>query len=338
MTRMLIRSSCSALWLLLMLMSSLPCSSLRALSKNIFLQTKRTAARMAATESLNSLLSIGAGSIAGAIGIGTAYPLDSLKTKTQIYSQLNNSIDLISLTSLVLQKEGLSGFYSGVGGVMVGEAFVKAALFGSNSWLLSELCVPGESASLLQLTLAAAFSGFVSSFVLNPIERIKILMQGNKGIYSSEIDCAAKVISNDGIGGLLLRGLDGMMIREIPGCIVYLLTYSLLMNSFAPIAFGPAASFFSGASAGVCAWIPIYPSDVVKTSMQNKLGSNSQNSIDTQNVGFFETALQLQRTFGFGIFYQGVQPKLLRAAVHHSVTFYFFEKITTALGVVSAGG
>ena len=322
-----------------MLISSLPCSSLRATSKHLFLQTKRTAAHMAATESLNSLISIGAGSIAGAIGIGTAYPLDSLKTKSQIYSQSNNtSIDLISLTSLVLQREGMSGFYSGVGGVMVGEAFVKAALFGSNSWLLSQLCIPGESASLWQLSLAAAFSGFVSSFVLNPIERIKILMQGNQGLYLSEIDCAAKVIKNDGIGGLLLRGLDGMMIREIPGCLVYLLTYSLLMNSFAPIVFGPAASFFSGASAGVCAWIPIYPSDVVKTSMQNILGSDSQNCADKREVGFFETALQLQRTFGFGIFYQGVQPKLLRAAVHHSVTFFFFEKITTALGVVSAGG
>ena len=137
---------------------------------------------------------------------------------------------------------------------MFGEAFVKASLFGSNAWALSQLCAPEESAGLVQLSAAAAFSGFVSSFVLNPIERIKILMQSNKGMYSSEIDCTMKVIRNDGVGGLLLRGLDGMMIREIPGCIVYLLTYSLMMNSIAPVLFGPAASFISGASAGVCAW------------------------------------------------------------------------------------
>ena len=109
--------------------------------------------------------------------------------------------------------------YSGVSGVMIGEAFVKASLFGSNYWALSVLTHDStDSPSILILCLAAAFSGVVSSFVLNPIERVKILMQADQsGRFKSELDCVAQVISKDGVTGLLTRGLDGMIIRELPG-------------------------------------------------------------------------------------------------------------------------
>jgi solute carrier family 25 (mitochondrial carnitine/acylcarnitine transporter), member 20/29 len=176
--------------------------------------------------------------------------------------------------------------------------------------------------SVSLLIMYYIISGLISSFVLNPIERVKILMQGDKS-YTSEVDCVSKIVSSDGVGGLLLRGIDGMLIREVPGCVVYLLTYSSLMNGFAPAIFGPAASFFCGACAGVGAWIPIYPFDVVKTNMQNKLSSNGRSG----DGSFFETANELRRDFGWGIFFEGIQPKLIRAAVHHSVTFFIFDRI-----------
>ena len=172
---------------------------------------------------VDPLISLGAGSIAGVIGIGAAYPLDSLKVKTQTYASnpsFNSSnLSMIKMAQLVYKQEGTQGFYSGVGGVMIGEAFVKASLFGSNYWALSYLTQDStDPPSILTLSLAAAFSGVVSSFVLNPIERVKILMQADKsGKYSSELDCATQVIQKDGVFGLLTRGLDGMIIRELPG-------------------------------------------------------------------------------------------------------------------------
>ena len=172
---------------------------------------------------VDPLISLGAGSVAGVIGIGAAYPLDSLKVKTQTYASnpsFNTSnLSMIKMAELVYRQEGVEGFYSGVGGVMIGEAFVKASLFGSNYWALSYLTQDSTyPPSILTLCLAAAFSGVVSSFVLNPIERVKILMQADKsGKYSSELDCASQVIRRDGVFGLLTRGLDGMIIRELPG-------------------------------------------------------------------------------------------------------------------------
>lgn len=271
--------------------------------------------------------------MAGVVGVGVAYPLDALKTKTQIYassrpSSSTNDLSMIKMAYLVQQEEGLKGFYGGVLGVMIGEAFVKAVLFGSNFWALSKLTDGndlGVSASILQLVLAAAFSGFSSSFVLNPIERVKILMQtDSEGLYSSEIECITAVIKKDGLSGLVFRGLDAMMAREIPGCVVYFMTYSLLMKIM-PSLVGSVAPFICGGTAGICAWIPIYPSDVIKTNMQSTEGSG------TSGMSFIETALTLQRKFGLGIFFDGIQPKLLRAAVNHSVTFFVYDLIVRSV-------
>ena len=148
---------------------------------------------------------------------------------------------------------------------MIGEAFVKAILFGSNAFTLDQL-KDFDIPILLKLCIASAFSGFVSSFVLNPIERVKILMQADDDkLYLSELDCIIKTIKSDGIFGLIFRGLDGMMAREIPGCIIYFVAYILLKESFIGTSTGAIAPFLYGGSAGVLAWIPIYPADVVKT-------------------------------------------------------------------------
>jgi solute carrier family 25 (mitochondrial carnitine/acylcarnitine transporter), member 20/29 len=111
------------------------------------------------------------------------------------------------------------------------------------------------------------FAGFVTSFLVNPIERIKILMQSDKtGVYKSEIDCAVKVIREDGLKGLLVRGLDATLAREIPGYGLYFVAYSLLMQSSVGLALGPTFSpLVCGAAAGCLSWIPVFPFDVIKT-------------------------------------------------------------------------
>jgi ABC-type uncharacterized transport system permease subunit len=57
-----------------------------------------------------ALTSILAGSVAGAVGVGVAYPFDSLKTKAQL-QQANNMFQTIAS---VYQEEGIAGFFSGV--------------------------------------------------------------------------------------------------------------------------------------------------------------------------------------------------------------------------------
>lgn len=322
----------------------------RAFIPSVKYPLRKTSTHLMMTSVVDPFVSLACGSLAGVVGIGAAYPLDSLKTKAQVYAASNSDsgemgkFSLPDLARVVYSREGVGGFYQGVVGVMVGEAFVKATLFGANAWALSVLCPSLQDAtpSLLQLTLAAAFSGVVSSFVLNPIERVKVLMQADAS-YTSEWDCISQVVKKDGVAGLLVRGLSGMLAREIPGCVVYFVLYTLLRTSALPslIGAGPA-SFLSGAAAGVGAWIPIYPADVVKTAMQNTQGGArattpgiggdgiKSEAIEGESAGatgFWATAVELYSKCGPSVFFVGIQPKLLRAGLNHAVTFATYNQL-----------
>ena len=121
-----------------------------------------------------------------------------------------------------------------------------------------------------------------------------------------------------------------MLAREIPGCVVYFVLYTLLRTSMLPTIVGDGpASFLSGAAAGVGAWIPIYPADVVKTAMQNTQG---ELNTDENNQGsFYDTAVTLYRKCGPGVFFVGIQPKLLRAGVNHAMTFATYNQLLQIL-------
>ena len=43
----------------------------------------------------------------------------------------------MEMVKIVMKEEGVSGFYNGVAAVMLGQAFIKAAAFGSNNWALT---------------------------------------------------------------------------------------------------------------------------------------------------------------------------------------------------------
>jgi hypothetical protein len=89
-----------------------------------------------------SVASLLSGSIAGAIGVGVAFPLDTLKTKSQVLGQTTGKIDgigsgggaaaalsgeevlemnMFQLIALIYKMEGIQGFYGGVKGMMVGQ-------------------------------------------------------------------------------------------------------------------------------------------------------------------------------------------------------------------------
>ena len=65
-------------------------------------------------------------------------------------------------------------------------------------------------------------------------------------------------------------------------------------------------------------WIPVYPIDVVKTNIQVADGAE-------EDAGFIGTAVNLYRTSGFWVFWDGLGPKLARAVVNHAVTFFVFD-------------
>jgi hypothetical protein len=156
-----------------------------------------------------TLVSVVAGAISGSVGVGLAFPIDTIKIKSQVYasnSKDGKSLGAIKTMNMVLKEEGISGFYGGVIWVMIGQAFIKSSAFASNTFALNTITDDPVHATLFQLMFAAFFAGFMSSFFVNPIERVKILMQADSSAYKNDLDCFLKVLQKDGGSGLVLRG------------------------------------------------------------------------------------------------------------------------------------
>ena len=296
-----------------------------------------------------ALASLVAGSIAGAIGVGVAFPLDSLKTKsqvirsTQVVSNTNrplanmndpssasaasvslvdvDNMNMLQLANLIYQTEGIAGFFGGVKGMMVGQALIKSVAFSANAVALTWLQQSDLLPATVALVLAAMYSGFVTSFLVAPVERIKVMMQADSTKYANEIQCAKAIVQASGISGLFLRGLGPTLAREVPSYGIYFFVYGFLMTT--PIAewLGAAAPLVFGALTGMACWVPVYPIDVVKTLVQNSDGS------DGSDESSWKVAQNLYQQRGISGFFDGLTPKMLRAAVNHSVTFFVYDLV-----------
>lgn len=203
-------------------------------------------------------------------------------------------------------------------------AIIKSVAFSANASALAYLNEHIILPSAVSLLLAACFSGFVTSFLVTPIERVKVLMQASN-IYKNEMDCLRAIIKNDekGILGVLGKGLGPTLAREVPSYGIYFLIYGLLMQLPMATDLGVAAPLIFGALTGMASWIPVYPVDVVKTLVQTSDGS--------EDISALEVTVKLYQERGIGAFFDGLTPKMLRAAVNHSVTFFIYDVIYQTL-------
>ena len=71
---------------------------------------------------VSGAVSLGAGMVGGAVGVGVAYPLDTLKTKLQARedSGASSSSSPLALAADIVRDEGFEGFYGGVSSTMAG--------------------------------------------------------------------------------------------------------------------------------------------------------------------------------------------------------------------------
>ena len=272
---------------------------------------------------LPAAVSLLAGSIGGAIGVVVAYPLDTLKTKTQSTADGGPSNPL-ALAAAIYREEGVAGFYGGMSSTMWGQAIIKAALFFVYGACRNFLATTALGLDTLSLCLAAASSGAVGAFIITPVERIKCVMQAKPaGSFVNPIGCVAELVRRDGVRGLLFRGLGATLLRELPACSFYFVTFDLSKAYLLTLMARTPALLLAGAFAGAMSWVPVYPVDVVKTQIQVELDAGGAEADGTLGA----VTRRLWRQGGFWAFWDGLGPKLARAVVNHAVTFLVFDLI-----------
>ena len=286
------------------------------------------------------MASLFAGSVGGAIGVGISYPFDTLSTKAQVSTgNQETQLNFVRNIGRIWKNEGMRGFFEGVLVTMIGQAAIKAIQFAVNEitflWLERNTTI----STLMKMAIAGTLAGLLSSFVVSPVELVKIRMQAQNKVgydkkdddagtltpaYDNELDCARWIIENEGWRALLFHGLGITIIREIPSFAFYFVAYGLLARSAMANVLGPnAAPLIFGAMAGWAMWIPTYPIDIVKTLVQVQTREKTKTRDDLLTSR--QITAKLFRTGGIRAFFDGLEPKLARAAVKHACTFWVYE-------------
>lgn len=236
---------------------------------------------------------LGYGSFAGLVGYSLCHPFDTIKVRKQQQPGYSLVADL--------KSNGFRSLFRGITSPLFNVVLEKSTLFVAYDWLKHN-----TENSAWQNGLGA---GLLTTLTVTPCERVKIRSQlQHLPVYHS----FKQIIRQDGFASLY-RGWSATLTREVPGYGLYFLTYEEVKKR-KPV-LNTWESFGTGALCGMVAWIVIYPSDVVKTQMQE------------HNMGLRKATSKLWRAGGIGSFYKGLRWGLSRAVVLHGGVFLGYENI-----------
>ena len=242
-------------------------------------------------------------SLAGIIGRAPTHPLDTIKSVSFAHDGADpcsssssggkvrsRTLSLRQGYRLIMQREGVRGFYRGLGIATVGSApgvgTYMCTYEQSKKVLGSALGTPEEGSAVVHLC-----SGFgaetVSCVFWVPIDVVKERLQVQhpevKGRYSGSWDGLQTILRNEGVAGLY-KGYLSTLASFGPYSAVYFAAFEYFQALFRPFlcpkegdasdtsTSSASSSFMLGVSAGACgnavAGIVTNPLELVKTRLQ----------------------------------------------------------------------
>ena len=239
------------------------------------------------------------GTFSGIFMTLSGHPFDSTKVRMQTSpSRLKLSTWMMS----ILRNEGVFSFYRGLSPPLSTIPLVNAIVMCSYEFCKRLLGVENEEIFTFKQSLASGiFAGLVNSFVISPVELVKWRLQVQTELrkdayYKGSIDCALKVIQEEGLRVLLTSGLIATIFRELFGYAGQFGGYYLAKRIFAQLEgcnvsdVGHFSIFLSGGFAGFACWLLSYPQDtvtyiylIILTSYKNKLINRIEENIEYFN-------------------------------------------------------
>jgi solute carrier family 25 (mitochondrial S-adenosylmethionine transporter), member 26 len=319
-------------------------------TKSSLSSTGASTAATATTTSPSFLTALIAGGLAGTSVDVALFPIDTIKTRLQSPQGF-------------VAAGGFRGIYNGLGAAAVGSA-PGAALFFSTY----ETCKPilgdyfGSSSSnnnnnnnnnddenVFQLSQHPAFSHMAAAslgetaacLVRVPTEVIKAKMQTNLH-YASSLRNTVVMVWNETHGGSplsfltggLYRGYGITLLREIPFAMIQFPIYEFLKQYWADhyrngITVHPVQAAACGSFSGGIAAALTTPLDVIKTRLM--LGADKHGTI-YHGVGDVIRRTCAQE--GYGVFWSGIQPRVMWISIGGFVFFGAYEGFKATLSPI----
>ncbi len=269
------------------------------------------------------------GALSGVIGMSAVFPVDLVKTRLQVLSKAAAaaaagagsggkgaaSAGISYVCRDVYARQGIAGFYRGLGATAVMVAPEKAIKLGVNDYLRDVFCDYDRTReTMVQQVAAGAITGLVQVVATNPMEVLKIRLQTSETGASSPL----AVVRELGARGLY-NGSAVTLMRDVPYNVIFFTTYIQLKRALTSPDGHVAQEriFGSGVAAGmVAAWVGT-PMDVVKSRIQMRDSPYTRGALDC--------ARRLYGEGGCSIFFRGAIPRMAVQGPLYGISLLFFE-------------
>lgn len=286
-----------------------------------------------------------AGWIGGAASVIIGHPLDTVKTRLQAGVGYGNTCSCIHT---VYRRESVFGFFKGMSFPLVSIAINNCLVFGvfsNTTRFLSQLhgseSETSPSRALSPLLLASMVAGVASVGLSTPVDLIKIRLQmqtqpprgaplgspaptaalGEQAVYHGPVHCVTSIVRAEGLAGLY-RGLSAMLLRDVPGYVLYFIPYVLLNEWMTPeggAGPSPCSVWLAGGVAGAISWGTATPMDVVKSRLQ------ADGVYLTKYKGVRDCISQSYQKEGLKVFFRGATVNMVRGFPMSAAMFLGYE-------------
>ncbi|KAF7430521.1 Fe(2+) transporter [Pleurotus ostreatus] len=272
-----------------------------------------------------------AGAFAGISEHAVMYPVDSIKTRMQVfatspaavYTGIGNAFTRISST------EGMRALWRGVSSVILGAGPAHAVQFGTLE-AVKELAGGNAAGNQWVATsLAGASAAITSDALMNPFDVIKQRMQVHKSEFRSVFACARTVFMKEGITAFYVSYPTTLMIT-IPSNAVQFTVYDHLKKWINPRGeYSPTTHMIAGAVSGGVAAAVTTPLDVAKTILQTR---GTARETELRNVrGLADAFRVIWRRDGIKGFGRGLTPRVLTHMPSNALCWLSYEFFKVAI-------
>ncbi|CBQ73200.1 probable CTP1-Mitochondrial citrate transporter-member of the mitochondrial carrier (MCF) family [Sporisorium reilianum SRZ2] len=293
-----------------------------------------TTEKRASPSPLHSLL---AGTIAGAVEGFLTYPTEFVKTQAQLASNAAASASAMQIVRDTWKAHGITGFFRGAGAMVTGNS-AKAGVRFLTYDTIQNLLRPKTSAEggkeklgMGRSILAGFLAGSAEAMLaVTPSEAVKTrmiqdsLQPAHLRKFTGPVDAVQKIVGAEGIAGLY-RGLGATVLRQGANSAVRLTSYSVLKSVQTQAGYGKstAATFASGAGAGLITVYLTMPFDVVKTRLQQ----SPSGAAVKQRPSILACGVDIVKREGVKSLWKGTTPRLTRLIFSGGIAFTAYETV-----------
>jgi solute carrier family 25 (mitochondrial citrate transporter), member 1 len=275
-----------------------------------------------------------AGMAGGVVEACVLQPLDVTKTRLQL-DRTGRYKGMFNCATTIYKEEGAGALYKGLTPFVTNMVLKYALRFGSFAWFKETIAGGKDKPITPQINFAAGLSAGIleSILIVTPFEVIKTRMQKEVGVgrYSGPIDCARKVMANEGVTALW-KGNVPTMVRQGSNQAFNFMAFAWLNSHVWQKEDGdgktlpPYATFINGLIAGSLGPMFNTPVDVLKTRLM------AQETVKGQELkyrGFFHAMKLIAKEEGPLALWKGVLPRLTRMAPGQAITWTVVMRVTS---------